>query len=125
MSDAESASATYSGNTGLIQFHIFKSGASGSQDVAGGDTPKDDPTPGQPMNISLRGLNRAALVKAGHTRSLKDLQQVIGRHAPKKKTRGLIIGDTAAVEGKIQNDEVKNPIFVQSIVVRYYKPKGS
>jgi hypothetical protein len=121
MSDEESAAATYSANTGLIQFHIFKSG---TPVVYLGDPPPDDPPTGEPMNISLRGLNRAALVKAGHTRSLKDLQQAIRKHAPKKRMRGLIIGDTEAIEGKIENDEVKNPIFMQSICIRYYKPKG-
>ncbi len=42
-----------------------------------------------------------------------------------KKTRGLVVESANAVAGAIQNDEVKNPVFVQSIVVRYYKPKGS
>ena len=85
LSDEESAAVTYSANTGMIGFHIVKPGPPDS--VVDVTPPKDDPGPGQAMNISLRGLKRAALVKAGHTRSLEVLQQEIQRHAhaPRRK----------------------------------------
>jgi hypothetical protein len=124
LSASETTAATYGPNTGLIQFHIFKSGtASGIKEVAGGDANPADGDLGQPMNISLRGLHQA-----GKTRSLSELKALIKtpKTAPKQhKTRGLddrLIGaDSTAVEGAIQNDEVKDPVFVQSIVVRYYQ----
>ena len=128
LSDADSAAAVYSANTGLIKFHIFRSGGeSEAKTIAGNDLgPTDDPST-QAKNISLRGLSHAALVKSGHTRSLADLKKEIRKQIGKttRRGRGLIAADANAVAGAIQNDELKNPVFVQSIVVRYYKPKGS
>jgi hypothetical protein len=126
LSDAENASVTYGPNTGLIHFHIFRSGgASGTKDVAGGDNgAKDDPS-AQAMNISLRGLNRNALVKAGKTRSLAELKKTVQEHAHvRPRSRNVFEAADTAVDGAIQNDEVANPVLVQTIVVRYYKPSG-
>jgi hypothetical protein len=126
LSDAENAAVTYGPNTGLIHFHIFRSGgASGTKDVAGGDNgAKDDPS-AQAMNISLRGLNRNALVKAGKTRSLAELKKTVQEHAHvRPRSRNLFVAADTAVDGAIQNDEVANPVLVQTIVVRYYKPSG-
>jgi len=127
LSDADSAGAVYSANTGLIQFHIFRSGSSDSKNIAGNDSGATDDSSGQAMNISLRGLSHSAMAKSGHTRSLGDLKNEIRKniHKTSRRGRGLIASDANAVAGAIQNDEVKNPVFVQSIVVRYYKPKGS
>ncbi len=126
LSDAETAAATYSPNQGLIHFHIFRSGGgSATKDVAGGDTPANDDPSAKAMNISLRGLNRSALVRAGKTRSLADLKSTIKEHAHAgPRTRGLVGAGDSPVDGAIQNDEVQNPVLVQTIVVRYYKPKG-
>jgi hypothetical protein len=127
LSAADSEAATYSANTGLIQFHILRSGPSDSKSIAGNDQGTTDDSSGQAMSISLRGLNRSAMVKLGHTRSLGDLKNEIRKniHKTSRRSRGLIASDTNAVAGAIQNDEVKNPVFVQSIAVRYYKPKRS
>ncbi len=107
-------------------FHIFRSGgASGTKDIAGGDAATRDDPSGQAMNISLRGLNRSALVKAGKTRSLADLKKTVQRHAKvRPRTRGPVEPGDNPVEGEIQNDAVPNPVLVQTIIVRYYKPKG-
>jgi hypothetical protein len=124
LSDAETAAVTYGPNLGLIHFHIFRSGGSSSStDIAGGDNAaKDDPS-ATAMNISLRGLSRSALVSAGKTRSLADLKKAVQKHAHvRPRTRNPIDADSNAVEGAIQNDAVQNPVLVQTIVVRYYKP---
>ncbi len=34
------------------------------------------------------------------------------------------MGDDNTVAGSIENDEVQNQVLVESIAVRYYKPKG-
>jgi hypothetical protein len=124
LSAAESAAAPYNENTGLIQFHLFRSGApGGSMSITGKDATSKDDTTGQSMNISLRGLSRSALVNSGHTRSLAALQQAYGVHARSSRhNRGLIDVDPNLSQGAIQNDEVKNPVYIQSIVVRYFKP---
>jgi hypothetical protein len=125
LSDSDSAAATYSANTGLIQFHIMRSGSgSDSKNISGNDSRTNDDPSGHAMNISLRELSHSALAKSGHTRSFEDLKKEVGRNIG-KKSRGLLAPDANVVAGAIQNDEVKNPIHVQSIVVRYYKPKGS
>jgi hypothetical protein len=75
------------------------------------------------MNISYRGLKRSAQ----NTRSLSLLKSAIQEHAhtrPRGKKRGLIMGDNQTVAGSIENDEIQNQVLVQSITVRYYKPKG-
>jgi len=127
LSSADSAAAPYNKNTGLIQFHLFRSGApGGAKSITGKDASSKDDTTGQSMNISLRGLSRASLVKSGHTRSLAALQQAYGVHSRSSRhNRGLIDVDSNLSEGAIQNDEVKNPVYIQSIAVRYYKPKGN
>ena len=62
LSDADSAAATYSANTGLIHFHIMRSGdGSGSKNIAGNDPGTNDDPSGHAMNISLRGLSHSAL----------------------------------------------------------------
>jgi hypothetical protein len=126
LSDTESAAVSYSPNLGLIHFHIYHSGSSsGTKAIAGGDTAKKDDPSSQAMNISLRGLNRSAVVKAGKTRSLADLKKTIQQHAgvsPRK--RGLVGAADNQVDSAIQNDAIQNPVLVQTIVVRYYKPKG-
>ncbi len=122
LSDEESAAVTYGPNTGLIQFHIFRSGGSGTKEISGGDNgSKVDPT-SQAMNISLRGLNH---LKAGKTRSLKDLKLLVDAHArTRPRKRGLIMASDNTIAGSIENDEIQNQILVQSIAVRYFKPKG-
>jgi hypothetical protein len=123
LSDEESAASTYGPNTGLIQFHIFRSGGSGATDTTVVDKgPTDDPA-SQAANISLRGLQHE---KAGKSRSLADLKKVVQAHAhtSNRRKRGLIMGSDNTVAGSIENAEVQNQILVQSIAVRYYKPKG-
>ena len=101
LSDAENADFTFGPNTGLIHFHIFKSGgAGGTKDIAGGDGgAKDDPS-AQAMNISLRGLNRATLVRTGKTRSLSELKKTVqdhahvGRRITQRFRRGRIVRST-------------------------------
>ena len=57
-------------NTGLIHFHIFRSGGgSGTKDIAGGDTGTKDDSSSQAMNISLRGLTAPARDRARPARS--------------------------------------------------------
>jgi hypothetical protein len=126
LSDSESAAATYGPNTGLIHFHVFRSGdSSGTKEIAGGDGGAKDDSSSQSMNISLRGLNRAALVRSGKTRSLKELKKSVQEHAHVRPAkRGIIDKEGNAVDGAIQNDAVQNPVLVQTIVVRYYKPSG-
>jgi hypothetical protein len=127
LSDADSTAATYSANTGLIHFHVLRQGDdSGSKNIAGNDSgPGEDSSEGS-MKISLRGMSHSALVRSGHTRSLASLKSEIRKHAKTSRSgRGLIVKDANAVSGAIQNDSIKNPVFVQTIVVRYYKPKGS
>jgi hypothetical protein len=126
LSDAENAAVTFGPNTGLVHFHIFKSGgAPGSKNIAGDDSGgKDDPS-AQAMNISLRGLNRGSLVRTGKTRSLSDLKKSVQEHAHVgRRSRNVFDAADNAVDGVIQNDEVANPVLVQTIVVRYYKPAG-
>ncbi len=75
LSDADSAAATYSANTGLIHFHIMRSGTGpNSKNVSGNDPGTNDDPSGHTMNISLRGLSHSALAKSGHTRSLAELK---------------------------------------------------
>jgi hypothetical protein len=127
LSDAQTAALPYSPNLGQIQFHIFKSGGdSGTKNIAGGDNSTQDDPSAKTMNISVRGLDRSALVRAGKTRSLAELQDTIKKyaHLPKRKGRGAISEDDKVVEGQIQNADIPNPVLVQTIVVRYYKPKG-
>lgn len=77
------------------------------------------------MNISLRGLNHANLVRTGQARSLSDLKKAVREHAHAgPRGRGLAVAADTAVAGAIRNDEIKNQILVQTIVVRYYKPRG-
>ena len=124
LSDADSAAAAYGPNTGLFQFHIYREGGAGTKTIAGGDATKDDPS-AQAMNISLRGLNHADLVRTGRARSLTDLKKAVREHAHAgPRGRGLAVAADTAVAGVIRNDEIKNPILVQTIVVRYYKPRG-
>ena len=125
LSDADSAAAAYGPNTGLFQFHIYREGGAGAKTIAGGDNAtKDDPS-GQAMNISLRGLNHADLVRTGQARSLTDLKKAVREHAHAgPRGRGLAVAADTAVAGAIRNDEIKNPTLVQTIVVRYYKPRG-
>jgi hypothetical protein len=125
LSAAESAATAYNENSGLIQFHLFRSGApGGSQSITERDGSSHDDTTGQSMNISLRGLSRSALEKSGQTRSLEAIQQAFGvRAGSSRRTRGLIVDDSNVAEGAIQNDEVKNPVHIQTIVVRYYRPR--
>ena len=59
LSDADSAAATYSANTGLIQFHILRRAPIRAQGIAGSDTGTSDDPSGQAMNISLRGLSHS------------------------------------------------------------------
>jgi hypothetical protein len=124
LSDAESAAVAYSENVGKIQFHIFRSGSPAIADGGGGgDSGTKDDSQSQAMNISYRGLKRSAT----NTRSLSVLKDAIQAHAhtgSRVKKRGLIMGDNQTVAGSIENDEVQNQVLVQSITVRYYKPKG-
>jgi hypothetical protein len=123
LSDADSAAAAYGPNTGLFQFHIYREG--GTKTIAGGDTATKDDSSGQNMNISLRGLNHANLVRTGQSRSLADLKKAVREHAHTgPRGRGLAVAADTAVAGAIRNDEIKNQILVQTIVVRYYKPRG-
>jgi hypothetical protein len=128
LSKEDSEAVSWNENTGQIHFHILKSGPSdGTKQTGGGQDPSKDSHPGNPMNISLRSLKRSDLVKTGHTRSLSALKDAAKAHAHAgpRKSRGLISPDASAVEGKINYDEFKNPVWVQTIIVRYYKPKGS
>ena len=125
LSAADSEAVSYNENTGLVQFFLFHEG--GSAAIADNDPGAgDNPSAGQARSISLRGMSRSALKKGGHTRSLADLQKAYGVHARSpRRTRGLIDPNSSAVDGAIQNDEVKNPVHVQTIVVRYRKASGS
>jgi hypothetical protein len=125
LTDEETAAATYGPNTGLIHFHIFKSGGgAGNKNIAGGDGGAKDDSSGQAMNISLRGLNRSALVSSGKTRSFSEFKKAVREQAHAgPKTRNLL-GAGEARDGVIQNDAVKDPVLVQTIIVRYYKPNG-
>ena len=57
---------------------------------------------------------------------MADLKKVVQAHAhtSNRRKRGLIMGSDNTVAGSIENAEVQNQILVQSIAVRYYKPKG-
>jgi len=122
LSDQESAAVAYGPNTGLIQFNIMRAGGTPAK-IAGGDTGPKDGTTSQAMNISLRGLSRST---AGKPRSLADLKKEVlaHAHAQNRKRRGLIMADDNTIAGSIENDEVQNQVLVESISVRYYKPKG-
>ncbi len=127
LSDQDSASVAYGPNTGTIQFHIMREpGSLMPQSVDGGDAATKDQSDAtsQAMNISLRGLSRSLTAKS---RSLADLKVLVRAHAHASRLgkRGVImLGDDNTVAGSIENDEVQNQVLVQSIVVRYYKPKG-
>ena len=119
LSDQETAALTYGPNTGLIQFHIMQQGS--KNDVV--DPKRDDDPTAKAMNISLRGLPRSHAAKP---RTLREVKAEIKAHAHvpgRIKTRGEIVGGDA-VAGTIENDEVLNQVLVQSIAVRYYKPKA-
>jgi hypothetical protein len=123
LSDADSAAMAYGPNTGMIQFHIYREGSGGGLNITSKDSDSSDAA-SKAMNISLRGLNRATLVRSGHARSLGDLKKAIREYAHVgPKGRGLIV-DGNITDGKIRNDEIKNQVLVQSIAVRYYKPKS-
>jgi hypothetical protein len=124
-SDTETAALTYSPNTGLIHFHIFKSGGkSGNKAINGGDNSTQDDPSSKAMNISLRGLKRGTLVKNGKPQSLAELKRTIQKHAHVRQGRNPIRPGDGPVDGAIQNADIPNPVLIQTIVVRYYKPKG-
>ncbi len=128
LTDSETAAATYSPNLGLIQFFLVRSGDAPdlknitSNDNNGGSGDQS----GQSMNISLRGLTHQSLARGGHTRSLADLKkEVRSKMGRTYKTRNPIGADPNVVDGAIRNDQIQNPVLLQSIVVRYYKPKSA
>jgi hypothetical protein len=129
LSSADSEAVSYCENTGLIHFHIVRScGSDGPKQIVGHDGATKGDTPASSMNISLRGLSRSALAKGGHTRSLAALKKAYREHSHiggPRKGRGLLVQDQTVAEGAIRNDQVQNPVHVQTIVVRYYKPKGT
>jgi hypothetical protein len=140
LSSADSEAVSYCENTGLIHFHIVRSGVlgvidylpptrpDGPKQIAGAEGATKGDTPASSMNISLRGLSRSALAKGGHTRSLAALKKAYRDHSHiggPRKGRGLVVQDQNVAEGAIRNDQVQNPVHVQTIVVRYYKPKGT
>lgn len=127
LSAEDSEAISYNENSGLIHFHIVKQGSpERSKSISDGDQSQQGNNPSSPLNISLRGLKHSDLARQGQTRSLAALRKAYQSPAHRsRKTRGFIVQESDAVEGAIQNDEVKNPVWVQTIVVRYYKPKGT
>lgn len=119
LSAADSEAVSYNDNNGLIQFHVFREGGN---PVAPAENPE---AVDESRSVSLRGINRAALKKGQHTRSLAELQKAMKGQSRHRLKRGLIDPDSSAVDGAISNDEVKNPVHVQTIVVRYRKRAGS
>jgi hypothetical protein len=123
LSDQDSASVALGPTTGLIQFHIFKRLDNKTENGGGDNSDPPDPN-AQAMNISLRGLVSKSAPKA---RSLAELKKHVQAHihaTSRRAKRGLIVGANGTVAGSIENDELQNQVLVQSIAVRYYKPKA-
>jgi hypothetical protein len=124
LSKADSEAVSYSDSLGLVHFYLFREG--GSASLADDNKPTSGTSTDQPTNISLRGLSRSLSKSGGRARSLAALQEAyVGHSKSRRRTRGIIDADASAIDGEIQNDEVKNPVHVQTIVIRYRKASGS